>query len=112
MVVNYVSEPEETYFSTVELKEISSSDNNTSVDFTHHFVEYDGQKYPFEGDEAKDLLYGKYMDGYLSLVLGDDKTAEIIFWSKDGKEYGQSHIYSDWDNDGIADLTTVVLFMR
>ena len=112
MVVNYVSEPEETYFSTVVLKETSSSDNNTSADFTHHYVEYDGQKYPFEGVEAKDLLYGNYADSYLRLVLGDDNIAEIIFWSKDGKEYGQSHIFSDWDNDGIADLATVVLFMR
>lgn len=112
MVVNYVSEPEETYFSSVELKEISSSESNTSVDFTHYYVEYDGEKYPFEGDEAKDLLYGKYMDDYLRLVLGDDKTAEIIFWSKNGMEYGQSHIYSDWDNDGVEDLTTLVLFTR
>ncbi len=112
MVVNYVSDPEETYFSTVGLKEISSSGNNTSLEFTHHYIEYDGEKYPFEGDEAKDLLYGNYSDGYLTFALGDEEVAEIIFWSKDNHEYGQSHIYSDWDKDGLADLVKVLLFTR
>lgn len=112
MVVNYISVPEETYFSTVDLKENASSEFNTTLDFTHHYIEYDGEEYPFEGEDAKDLLYGYFGDGYLTLPLGDDKIAWVIFWAKDGHEYGQSHIYSDWDNDGIADLTTAVLFTR
>ncbi|MBP1920675.1 zinc ribbon domain-containing protein [Youngiibacter multivorans] len=116
MAVNYVSEPEETFFSTAVLKENSLKDEgktlNTAVEFTHHYVEFDGEKSEFEGDEAKDLLYANFEDGYLSLALGDDRLAEIIFWEKDGKEYGQSHIYSDWDKDGIADLINVLLFVR
>ena len=111
MVVNYQSIPEETYFSTAVLSE-HNSEFNTAVDLTHHFVEYDGEQYPFEGDEAIDLLYANYSDGYLVLALSDDRIAEIIFWKKDGREYGQGHIYSDWDNDGIADLVNVLLFTR
>ena len=117
MAVNYVSEPEETFFSTAVLKENSSlSDEgkalDTAVEFTHHYVEFDGEKSEFEGDEASDLLYADFEEGYLSMALGDDRMAEIIFWKKDGKEYGQSHIYSDWDRDGIADLVNVILFSR
>lgn len=112
MTVNYVSEPEETFFSTLTLKEYASADQNTAVEFLHHYVEYDGETYEFEGDEAKDLLYANFDDGFLHLALGDDRLALIQFWEKDGKKYGQSHIYSDWDNDGMADLVNVMLFTR
>ena len=117
MAVNYVSEPEETFFSTAVIKENSSVTDegktlDTAVEFTHHYVEFDGEKSEFEGDEASDLLYAAFEDGYLSMALGDDRLAEIIFWKKDGREYGQSHIYSDWDKDGIADLVNVILFTR
>lgn len=112
MAINYLSTPEETYFSTVELSENASSEFNITVDFTHYYVEYDGEKYPFEEEDAKERLYANFNNSYLTLALGDDKIAEIIFWSANGQEYGQSHIYSDWDNDGFDDLTTVVLFTR
>lgn len=117
MAVNHVTEPEETFFSTVVLKEdsIKTEDGmtfNTAVEFTHHYVEFDGEKSRFEGDEGKDLLYANFENEYLSLALGDDRVAEIIFWEYDGKEYGQSHIYSDWDKDGMADLVNVLLFVR
>jgi hypothetical protein len=117
MAVNYVSEPEETFFSTAVIKENSSVTDegktlDIAVEFTHHYVEFDGEKSEFEGDEASDLLYANFEDGYLSMALGDDRLAEIIFWKKDGREYGQSHIYSDWDKDGIADLVNVLLFVR
>lgn len=111
MVINYQAIPEETFFSTAVLSE-ASTESNFEVDLTHHYVEYDGEQYPFEGDASKDLLYANYKDGYLLLALSDDRIAEIIFWKKDGQEYGQSHIYSDWDNDGIADLVNVLLFTR
>jgi hypothetical protein len=111
MVINGQAIPEETFFSTAVLSEYAS-EFNTKVELTHHFVEYDGEHYPFEGDEAKDLLYANYSNRYLTLALSDDRIAEIIFWKKDGHEYGQSHIYSDWDNDGIEDLVNVVLFTR
>lgn len=115
MAVNHVSEPHETFFSTAVIRENTSKDEktlDTAVEFTHHYVEFDGEKSEFEGDDAKDLLYANFEDGYLSMALGDDRLAEIIFWEKDGKEYGQSHIYSDWDKDGIADLVNVLLFVR
>lgn len=111
MVINTQSIPEESYFSTAVLSE-QASELNTAVNLTHHFVEYDGEQYPFEGEEAKDLLYANYTDGLLILPLSDDRIAEVIFWKKDGQEYGQSHIYADWDNDGIADLVNVLLFTR
>lgn len=116
MAVNHVSEPEETFFSTAVIKENSSAGEgktlDTAVEFTHHYVEFDGEKSEFEGDDARDLLHANFEDGYLSMALGDDRLAEVIFWEKDGKEYGQSHIYSDWDKDGIADLVNVLLFVR
>lgn len=112
MTVNYVSEPEEAFFSTLTLKNNTSTDLNTAVEFLHHYVEYDGETYPFEGDDARDLLYANFEDGILYLALGDDRLAMILFWEKGGKEYGQSHIYSDWDNDGMADLVNVMLFVR
>lgn len=112
MVVNYLSVPEETYFSTVELSENTSLEFNITVDFTHHYIKYDGEKYPFEEIDAKERLYANFNNGYLTLALGDDKIAEVIFWRANGQEYGQSHIYSDWDNDGFDDLTTVILFTR
>ena len=102
MTVNYVSEPEEAFFSTLTLKNNTSTDLNTAVEFLHHYVEYD----------ARDLLYADFEDGILYLALGDDRLAMILFWEKGGKEYGQSHIYSDWDNDGMADLVNVMLFVR
>lgn len=111
MVVNYQAIPEESFFSTVVLTK-QAAEFNTAVAFTHHYIEYDGEQYPFETDEAKDLFYANYTNGYLVLALSDDRIAEIIFWKKDGQEYGQSHIYSDWDNDGIADLVNVLLFTR
>lgn len=117
MAVNYVTEPEEIFFSTVVLKENSTKTDegktlNTAVEFTHHYVEFDGEKSEFEGDEGKDLLYANFENEYLSMALGDDRVAEIIFWEYDGKEYGQSHIYLDWDKDGIANLENVLLFAR
>lgn len=111
MVVNYQAILEETYFSTVVLSE-HNTEFNTAVTFTHHTIEYDGETYPFKEDEAKDLLYANFINGQLVLALADDRIAEIIFWKKDGQEFGQSHIYFDWDNDGIADLVNVLLFTR
>ncbi len=111
MVINYQAIPEETFFSTAVLSD-ASTEFNTAVDLTHHYVEYDGEQFPFDGDASKDLLYANYKDGYLVLALSDDRIAEIIFWKKDGQAYGQSHIYLDWDNDGIADLVNVLLFTR
>lgn len=112
MVINYVSDPEETYFSTVVLSPSESSSDNISIDFTHHFVEYDGERYDYTEDESKDLLYANYSDGVLTLQLDDERRAEIIFWRVDGKDFGQSHIYQDWDSDGIEDLVNILLFTR
>ena len=117
MAVNHVSEPEETFFSTVTIKENSSAAEkgknlNTAVEFTHHFVEFNGEKSALKGDEAKDLLYANYEDEVLIMALGDDRLAEIIFWENNKKQYGQSHVYADWDNDGIGDLVNVLLFIR
>ena len=112
MVINYVSDPEETYFSTVVLSPSESSTDNISIDFTHHFVEYDGERYDYTEEESKDLLYANFSDGILTLQLDDERRAEIIFWRIDGKDFGQSHIYQDWDSDGIEDLVNVLLFTR
>lgn len=112
MVVNYVSDPEETYFSSAVISPSNSNTDNTSIDFTHHYVEYDGERFDYSDEESKDLLYANYSNGILTLQLDDERRAEIVFWRIDGKDYGQSHIYQDWDNDGIEDLVNVLLFTR
>ncbi|MGB4439557.1 MAG: zinc ribbon domain-containing protein [Sedimentibacter sp.] len=116
MAVNYVSEPAESYFSIGIVEEYSPSENdigaNTSVTLMHQYIEVKEEKHFFDEDNSTDMVLCSYGEGVLEMVLGDDKILDIIFWEKEGKQYGQSHLYRDDDNDGFADLITSVAFVR
>ncbi|MFA9422880.1 MAG: zinc-ribbon domain-containing protein [Sedimentibacter sp.] len=116
MAVNYVVEPAERYFSIGIVEEYSPSENdigaNTSIEFMHKYIEIGEEKHFFDEDNSTDMVLCSYGEGVLEMALGDDKILDVIFWEKEGKQYGQSHLYRDDDKDGMADLIVSVAFVR
>ena len=116
MAVNYVSEPAESYFSIGIVEEYIPSKNdigaNTSVTLMHQYIEVGDEKHFFDEENSTDMVLCSYGEGVLEMFLADDKILDIIFWEKEGRQYGQSHLYRDDNNDGFADLITSLAFVR
>lgn len=114
MAINYESETAEIYYSFANMEEYNSLEGarNTSLSLKHQFVEYEGEIYPFDEEDSKDMILGYYDDGLLELFITDEKIVDSVFWEKDGKNYGQGYYFRDHDNDGIGDLELIMAFVR
>ncbi|HBC31907.1 MAG TPA: hypothetical protein DC024_11790 [Clostridiales bacterium] len=116
MAVNYVPDTEEIHFSTALINEYSPDSAhmgaNTSVLLTYQYTEFDGEKYFYDEEDSTDMVLCSYGEGILQMALGDDKVMDVIFWEKEGKQYGQSYLFRDDDNDGFADLVFSMAFVR
>jgi len=116
MAVNYLTDLEEIHFSTAVISEYSPKEAhmgaNTSVFFTHQYTKFDGEKYFYDEEDSTDMVLCSYGEGILQMALADDKVLDVIFWEKERKQYGQSYLFRDDDNDGFADLVFSIAFVR
>lgn len=116
MAVNYLPDTEEIHFSTAVISEYSPDEAhmgaNTSVFFKHQYTKFDGEKYYYDEEDSEDMVLCSYGEGILQMALGDDKVMDVIFWEREGKQYGQSYLFKDDDNDGFADLVFSMAFVR
>ena len=116
MAVNYLPDTEEIHYSSAVISEYSPDSAhmgaNTSVLLTHQYTKYDGEKYFYDEEDSTDMVLGSYGEGILQMALADDKVMDVIFWEKEGKQYGQSYLFRDDDNDGFADLVFSMAFVR
>lgn len=116
MAVNYLPDTEEIHYSSAVISEYSPDSThmgaNTSVLLTHQYTKYDGEKYFYDEEDSTDMVLCSYGEGILQMALGDDKVLDVIFWEKEGKQYGQSYLFRDDDNDGFADLVFSLAFVR
>jgi hypothetical protein len=116
MAVNYLSDSEEIHFSVAVISEYSPDEAhigaNTSVFLKHQYTKYDGEKYFYDEEESTDLVLCSYGEGILQMALADDKVLDVIFWENEGKQYGQSYLFRDDDNDGFADLIFSIALVR
>lgn len=116
MAINYEAEFAETYYSFGNIKEYSSTENytwaNTIVTLDHKYIDYAGEKYPFDKEDATDQVLCGFDGDVLEMVFEDDMVVYVLFWEEKGKLYGAGHLFEDDDNDGFADLTLVLAFTR
>lgn len=116
MAVNYLPDTEEIHYSSAVISEYSPDEEhigaNTSVFFTHQYTKFDGEKYFYDEEDSTDMVLCSYGEGVLQMALADDKVLDVIFWEKEGKQYGQSYLFRDDDNDGFADLVFSLAFVR
>ncbi len=116
MAVNYMTDIEEIHFSSAVISEYSPDEAhmgaNTSVFFTHQYTKFGEEKYFYDEEDSIDMVLCSYGEGILQMALADDKVLDVIFWEKEGKQYGQSYLFRDDDNDGFADLVFSIAFVR
>jgi len=116
MAVNHLLDAEEIHFSTAVISEYSPDEAhigvNTSVLFMHQYTKFGGEKYFYDEEDSTDMVLCSYGEGILQMALADDKVLDVIFWEKEGKQYGQSYLFRDDDNDGFADLVFSIAFVR
>ena len=116
MAVNYLPDTEEIHYSLAVISEYSPDEAhmgaNTSVFFTHQYTKFDGEKFFYDEEDSTDMVLCSYGEGILQMALADDKVLDVTFWEKEGKQYGQSYLFRDDDNDGFADLVFSIAFVR
>ena len=116
MAVNYLPDTEEQHFSYATIGEYipdqAHMGANTSLALKHQYTQYDGEKYYFDEEDATDLVLASFGEGILQIALAEDKVMDVLFWEKDGKQYGHSYLFRDDDQDGFADLVFSMSFIR
>ncbi len=116
MAISYEAEFAEIYYSFGDIEEYSSNEEftwaNTSVTFNHKYVDYAGEKYPFDEEDATDKLFASFDGDVLEMVFEEDRLVYVLFWEEKGNLYGVGHLFEDDDNDGFADLKLVLAFTR
>lgn len=68
--------------------------------------------YFYAEEDSTDMVLCSYGEGILQMALAYDKVLDVIFWEKEGKQYGQRYLFRDDDNDGFADLVFSLAFVR